>query len=229
MIGLGYVDNNTSEAIASKAVAKATAAAARAATATPPLPTQAHRHVWREPIHPPLPNLPSSNKPSKRQTWVAAVIDGIAEEFRRNPKSVYFGEGTGERGGSYQHTRGLWAEFGPERLIDTGISELAFTGAAMGLAACGCRAVADTMTVDFMLGVINNANRIRSYMQTISILLSVCLFAIVQRRSRHWLSRRENCATCLAVQRAFRWLCVAQQAIRRTWDRIILVGKLLAA
>ena len=79
------------------------------------------------------------------------VIDGIAEEFRRNPNTVYFGEGTGERGGSYQHTAGLYAEFGADRFIDTGISELGFTGASMGLAACGCRAVGDTMTVDFLL------------------------------------------------------------------------------
>ena len=42
------------------------------------------------------------------------VIDGIAEEFRHNPNTVYFGEGTGQRGGSYQHTAGLWKEFGGE-------------------------------------------------------------------------------------------------------------------
>ena len=41
--------------------------------------------------------------------------------------------------------------FSGDRIIDTGISELGFTSASMGLSACGVRAVADTMTVDFML------------------------------------------------------------------------------
>jgi 2-oxoisovalerate dehydrogenase E1 component len=69
--------------------------------------------------------------------------------MRRNPHSIYMGEGTGERGGSFAHTKGLWHEFGGKRMIDTPIAELGFTGAAMGASASGCRAVADLMFVDF--------------------------------------------------------------------------------
>ena len=47
------------------------------------------------------------------QGWLEAVRDGIAEEMRANPTILYFGEGTGERGGSFAHTKGLWQEFGP--------------------------------------------------------------------------------------------------------------------
>ena len=76
--------------------------------------------------------------------------DGIAEEFRRNPHTIYFGEGTGERGGSFAHTKGLWKEFGPQRIIDTPICELGFTGSAIGASATGCRTIADLMFVDFL-------------------------------------------------------------------------------
>ena len=76
--------------------------------------------------------------------------DGIAEEMRRDPHIIYMGEGTGERGGSFAHTKNLWHEFGGDRMIDTPISELGFTGAAAGASASGCRAVADVMFADFM-------------------------------------------------------------------------------
>ena len=50
---------------------------------------------------------------------------------------LYFGEGTGERGGSFAHTKELWPEFGPQRMVDTPISELGFTAAAVGASATG--------------------------------------------------------------------------------------------
>ena len=57
--------------------------------------------------------------------------------MRANPAILYFGEGTGERGGSFAHTKGLWQEFGPERMVDTPISEQGFTAAAVGASATG--------------------------------------------------------------------------------------------
>ena len=79
-----------------------------------------------------------------------AVRDGIAEEMRRDPHIIYFGEGTGDRGGCYGHTKNLFKEFGGGRVIDTPISELGFTGASIGASATGCRAVADVMMADFL-------------------------------------------------------------------------------
>ena len=83
-------------------------------------------------------------------SWLDAVRDGIAEEMRRDPHIIYFGEGTGERGGTFAHTKGLWQEFGPQRMVDTPISEQGFTGAALGASATGARTVADLMFADFM-------------------------------------------------------------------------------
>lgn len=114
-----------------------------------PNPAAANDHVWAEPLHPPLEAAPADGE-TRVQTWLEAVRDGIAEEMRRDKNIIYMGEGTGERGGSFAHTKGLWHEFGPERLIDTPICELGFTGAAAGAAASGCRAVADVMFADFM-------------------------------------------------------------------------------
>ncbi|HVF09466.1 MAG TPA: thiamine pyrophosphate-dependent enzyme, partial [Abditibacteriaceae bacterium] len=115
-----------------------------------PDPDTAHHHVWAEPINPPLP-APAQSQPALReQSWLDAVRDGIAEEMRRDPHIIYLGEGTGERGGSFGHTKGLWQEFGAQRLIDTPICELGFTGASIGAAATGCRAVADLMFADFI-------------------------------------------------------------------------------
>jgi 2-oxoisovalerate dehydrogenase E1 component len=70
--------------------------------------------------------------------------------MRHDPHILYFGEGIGERGGSFAHTKGLWHEFTGKRVIDTPISELGFTGAAAGASATGCRSVADLMFVDFL-------------------------------------------------------------------------------
>ena len=92
----------------------------------------------------------SPDAPTVTQGWLDAVRDGIAEEMRRDPHILYFGEGTGERGGSFAHTKGLWQEFGSQRMIDTAICELGFTGAAIGAAATGCRTVADLMFADFI-------------------------------------------------------------------------------
>ena len=70
--------------------------------------------------------------------------------MRRDPNIMYFGEGTGERGGTFAHTKGLWQEFGARRMVDTPISEQAFTAAAIGASATGARTIADLMFSDFL-------------------------------------------------------------------------------
>jgi 2-oxoisovalerate dehydrogenase E1 component len=117
-----------------------------------PDPATATQHIWAEPINPPVSyHEPGATAgPTKVLTWLNAVRDGIAEEMRRDPQIIYFGEGTADRGGSFGHTKGLYAEFGARRMIDTPICELGFTGASIGASASGCRAVADLMMGDFL-------------------------------------------------------------------------------
>ncbi|WP_225029686.1 thiamine pyrophosphate-dependent enzyme [Xinfangfangia pollutisoli] len=114
-----------------------------------PDPASVRRHVFAEPLNPPCALAPAVAAGSRVQGWLEAVRDGIAEEMRRDPAILYFGEGTGERGGSFAHTKNLWAEFGAERMVDTPISEQAFTAAAIGASAIGARTVSDVMFADF--------------------------------------------------------------------------------
>jgi 2-oxoisovalerate dehydrogenase E1 component len=133
------------------------------AAAPEPDPATALDHVYASPINPPIPA--PSTAPATKLGWLDAVRDGIAEEMRRDPHVIYFGEGIGERGGSFAHTKNLWQEFGAGRVIDTPISELGFTGAAVGASATGCRAVADLMFADFLFEagsqIIHQAGKLR--------------------------------------------------------------------
>jgi 2-oxoisovalerate dehydrogenase E1 component len=107
-------------------------------------------HVFAEPINPPAATAEYPPGPTVVTGWLDAVRDGIAEEMRRDPHILYFGEGTGERGGTFAHTKGLWQEFGGARMVDTPISEQGFTGAAIGASATGTRTIADLMFADFI-------------------------------------------------------------------------------
>ncbi len=113
-----------------------------------PDPALIHEHIYCEPINPDsvLPTVSGFTQ----QTWLDAVRDGIAEEMHRDEKIIYLGEGIGERGGCFGHSKGLWHEFGAGRVIDTPICELAFTGACTGAAATGSPAIADLMFADFI-------------------------------------------------------------------------------
>ncbi len=79
-----------------------------------------------------------------------AVSAAQAEEMRRDDRVFLFGEDVGLYGGAYQATRGLLAEFGTERVIDTAISEAAIAGAGVGAALRGMRPIAEIMYVDFV-------------------------------------------------------------------------------
>jgi acetoin:2,6-dichlorophenolindophenol oxidoreductase subunit beta len=83
-------------------------------------------------------------------TYREAVAEGIAREMRRDPSVVCLGEDIGAAEGVFKTTTGLLAEFGPERVWDTPISEQAITGAAMGAAMTGLRPVAEIMFSDFL-------------------------------------------------------------------------------
>jgi pyruvate/2-oxoglutarate/acetoin dehydrogenase E1 component/TPP-dependent pyruvate/acetoin dehydrogenase alpha subunit len=79
-----------------------------------------------------------------------AISAAQAEELRRDENVIVIGEDVGLYGGAYQATRGLLAEFGTDRVIDTAISEAAIAGAAVGAALRGIRPVAEIMYVDFI-------------------------------------------------------------------------------
>jgi acetoin:2,6-dichlorophenolindophenol oxidoreductase subunit beta len=79
-----------------------------------------------------------------------AIRDALAEELERDERVVFFGEDVAKPGGVFAVTPGLYDRFGPDRVFDTPISELALAGAAYGAAVTGLRPVFEVMFGDFM-------------------------------------------------------------------------------
>lgn len=77
-----------------------------------------------------------------------AITEALEEELRRDESVFVLGEGV--QGSAFMVTRGLVEKFGPERIMDTPLSETAIAGAAIGSAMAGFRPVADLMYGDFM-------------------------------------------------------------------------------
>lgn len=83
-------------------------------------------------------------------TYREAINEAMSQEMRRDPKVFCIGEDLGVFGGSFGVTRGMIDEFGPERIVDTPISEAAIVGGAIGAALGGMRPIAEIMFSDFV-------------------------------------------------------------------------------
>ncbi len=83
-------------------------------------------------------------------TYGQAIREAMSEEMRRDDRIFLFGEDLGVFGGSFGVTRGMIDEFGPERIIDTPISEAGIVGGAIGAAMGGMRPIAEIMFSDFV-------------------------------------------------------------------------------
>ena len=86
----------------------------------------------------------------QEMTYRDALRKALADSMTENPDVIILGEEVGRYGGAYAVTKDLIKEFGPERVIDTPISEPAIVGAAVGAAMAGLRPVAELMYVDFI-------------------------------------------------------------------------------
>lgn len=94
-------------------------------------------------------------------TYREAVRQALREAMEKDEQVFLMGEDVGHYGGGYAVSMGLLEEFGSERIIDTPLSESAFTGAGIGAALGGMRPVVEIMTVNFSLlaldQIMNNA------------------------------------------------------------------------
>ncbi|MDN5794871.1 MAG: alpha-ketoacid dehydrogenase subunit beta [Intrasporangium sp.] len=93
---------------------------------------------------------PAAGATSRRLTTAKAMVDAIAQEMERDPSVVYLGEDVGAYGGIFSSTTGLLDRFGPDRVLDTPISETAFIGLGIGAAVEGMRPIVELMFADFM-------------------------------------------------------------------------------
>ncbi len=95
-----------------------------------------------------------------------ALREALNEEMRRDPKVFLMGEEVAEYNGAYKVSQGMLDEFGPERVIDTPISELGFAGIGVGAAMNGVRPIIEFMTFNFALvamdQIINAAAKVMS-------------------------------------------------------------------
>ncbi len=83
-------------------------------------------------------------------TYLEAIRQGIWEEMERDPSVFCIGEDIGIYGGAFKVTDGLIDRFGPERVIDTPIAEMAIVNASFGAALTGLRPVAEFQFIDFI-------------------------------------------------------------------------------
>ena len=84
------------------------------------------------------------------QTYVQTIARTLMEEMRRDERVVVLGQDVGKRGGVFLATEGLFDTFGPDRVIDTPLSEAAIIGAAIGMAVHGLRPVAEVQFSDYV-------------------------------------------------------------------------------
>jgi len=94
-----------------------------------------------------------------------AIAEAMSEEMRRDDSIYLMGEEVAEYNGAYKASKGMLDEFGPERVLDTPISELGFAGVGVGSTMNGNRPIIEFMTFNFSLvgidQIINNAAKIR--------------------------------------------------------------------
>src|SRR3984885_5786612 len=88
-------------------------------------------------------------------TMREALRDAMAEEMRRDPDVFVMGEEVAEYQGAYKVTQGLLQEFGDSRVIDTPITEHAFTGLGVGAAFAGLKQIVEFMTFNFAMQAID--------------------------------------------------------------------------
>jgi pyruvate dehydrogenase E1 component beta subunit len=95
-----------------------------------------------------------------------ALREAMSEEMRRDPRVFLMGEEVAEYNGAYKVSQGMLDEFGPDRILDTPIAELGFTGIGVGAAMNGVRPIIEFMTFNFSLvaidQIINSAAKMMS-------------------------------------------------------------------
>lgn len=100
-----------------------------------------------------------------KTTYRTAVHDAIRDAMTADDRVLLMGEDVGAYGGTYAASKGLLAEFGPDRIRDTPLSELGFVGVGIGAALGGLRPIVEVMTVNFSLlaldQIVNTAAALR--------------------------------------------------------------------
>src|SRR5207245_10818714 len=113
-----------------------------------------------------------------KTTYREALNQALKEEMRRDDRVFLIGEDVAYYQGAFKVSKGFLEEFGSSRVVDTPITELGFTGVAIGAAMAGLRPRAEVMTFNFALfamdQIVNKAAKIR-YMSGGQLRLSIVM------------------------------------------------------
>lgn len=85
-----------------------------------------------------------------------AIREAMSEEMRRDERVFLLGEEVAQYNGSYKVSQGMLDEFGPDRVIDTPITEMGFTGLSVGAAFAGLRPIVEFMSFNFSMQAIDH-------------------------------------------------------------------------
>lgn len=92
-----------------------------------------------------------NQKSQERQIpYVSAITEGVRQVLLEQENAFVIGEDVGQAGGVFGSFKGLYEEFGGDRIVDSPISEKAIAGLGVGAAATGCRPIVDIMFMDFL-------------------------------------------------------------------------------
>ena len=108
-----------------------------------------------------------------------AIRDALDEELAADERVILFGEDIAAAGGVFATTTGLYEKYGPERVFDTPISELALAGAAFGSAVTGLRPVIEIMFGDF---------------------LTLAMDSLVNQSTKYWFLTQEQVSVPLVIR-----------------------------
>ncbi|KAJ6845757.1 pyruvate dehydrogenase E1 component subunit beta-1, mitochondrial [Iris pallida] len=110
-----------------------------------------------EKIRPSASVLPKNYSTSRKEMTVRdALNSALDEEMSSDPKVILIGEEVGEYQGAYKISKGLLDKYGPERVLDTPITEAGFTGIGVGAAYYGLRPIVEFMTFNFSMQAIDH-------------------------------------------------------------------------
>ncbi|HET6683781.1 MAG TPA: alpha-ketoacid dehydrogenase subunit beta [Gaiella sp.] len=112
-------------------------------------------------------------------TFRTAIRDALDEALADDERVILFGEDVAVAGGVFATTTGLYDKYGPERVFDTPISELALTGAAFGSAVTGLRPVIEIMFGDF---------------------LTLAMDSLVNQSTKYWFLTQEEQSVPLTIR-----------------------------
>jgi len=147
------VEQKTVEAAEADAEAEIDAAMEFARAATEPDLAGATAGVFATPVDPDAPDPSSEPLPDSAEEvyYRDALRRALTEEMDADDSVFVLGEDIGAYGGVFKVTEGLLERYGPDRIIETPISEASFTGVGVGAAVAGMRPVVEIMFMDFIL------------------------------------------------------------------------------